>query len=376
MIFGLKVVNDLGGKFCIMTATLPPIVKYFLEETIGKENIKIAEKPFYKKDDKGNIIIRHKIKYAEGDFEYSEILKKAKDNKVLIICNTVRRSQEVFEELEKLINEKKENIEINLLHSRFIFEERKEKEDKIQEFASTNEKDRNNDVGIWISTQIVEASLDIDFDVLYTDMCSADSLLHRMGRCYRNRIYEEDKPNIFIYNTKVGVGTVYDEDIFEFSVEHIQEYNNEIFTEEDKQDYINKVYDIEKLKKKNYYNTIRDNIKDLELLPIGGIEIGTTKEQFRNIQNITVIPRIFYNELIEKNIFQKYDETFGEERMDIIEKIMNYTLSAPLYFEKYCVKEIKNKELEHIFISNSKYDEKLGLLKEIDEELEFKSRCS
>lgn len=376
ILYGLKVINDLGGKFCIMTATLPPIVKYFLEETIGKENIKIAEKPFYKEDNNGNIIIRHKIEYEEKDFEYSKILEKAKNNKVLIICNTVRRSQEVFEELEKLINEKKENIEINLLHSRFIFEERKEKEDKIQEFASTNEKDRNNDVGIWISTQIVEASLDIDFDVLYTDMCSADSLLHRMGRCYRNRIYEEDKPNIFIYNTKVGVGTVYDEDIFEFSVEHIQEYNNEIFTEEDKQDYINKVYDIEKLKKKNYYNTIRDNIKDLELLPIGGIEIGTTKEQFRNIQNITVIPRIFYNELDKKNIFQKYDETFGEERMDIIEKIMNYTLSAPLYFEKYCVKEIKNKELEHIFISNSKYDEKLGLLKEIDEELEFKSRCS
>ena len=49
LIFGFKVVNDLGGKFCIMTATLPPIVKYFLEETIGKENIKIAEKPFYKK---------------------------------------------------------------------------------------------------------------------------------------------------------------------------------------------------------------------------------------------------------------------------------------------------------------------------------------
>ena len=377
LIFGLKVVNDLGGKFCIMTATLPPIVKYFLEETIGKENIKIAEKPFYKKDDKGNIIIRHKIEYKEKDFEYSEILKKAKDKKVLIICNTVKRSQEVFEELKK---ENKENIEINLLHSRFIFKERKDKEDKIQKFASTNEKDRNNDAGIWISTQIVEASLDIDFDILYTDMCSADSLLQRMGRCYRNRIYEEDKPNIFIYNTKVGVGTVYDEDIFEFSVEHIQEYNNEIFTEEDKQDYINKVYEIERLKKldneNSYYKKIKKNIKDLELLPIGGIEIGTTKEQFRNIQNITVIPRIFYNELIEKNIFQKYDETFGEEKMNIIEKIMNYTLSAPLYFEKYCVKEIKNKELEHIFISNSKYDEKLGLLKEIDEELEFKSRCS
>lgn len=376
LIFGLKVINDLGGKFCIMTATLPPIVKYFLEETIGKENIKIAEKPFYKKDNEENIIIRHKIKYEEKDFEYNEILEKAKNKKVLIICNTVRRSQDVY---IKLKEKNKQNTEINLLHSRFIFEERKEKETKIQEFAPTKEEKRNNDAGIWISTQIVEASLDIDFDVLHTDMCSADSLLQRMGRCYRNRIYEKDEPNIFIYDTKVGVGTVYDKDIFEFSVEHIQEYNNQIFTEEDKQDYINKVYDIEKLKnvdnKNSYYNTIKNNIRDLEILPIGGIEIGTTKEQFRNIQNITVIPRIFYNELIEKNIFQKYEEAFGEDKIDIIDEIMDYTLRAPLYFEKYCIKEIKNKGLEHIFISNSKYDKELGLLKELDEKLEFENRC-
>lgn len=370
LIFGLKVINDLGGKFCIMTATLPPIVKYFLEETIGKENIKIAEKTFYKKDDNGNIIIRHKIKYEEEDFEYNEILEKAKNNKVLIICNTVRRSQDVY---IKLKEKNKQNTEINLLHSRFIFKDRKEKETKIQDFASSNK------FGIWVSTQIVEASLDIDFDVLYTDMCSADSLLQRMGRCYRNRIYKKDEPNIFIYDTKVGLGTVYDKYIFEFSVEHIQEYNNKIFTEEDKQDYINKVYDIEKLKnidnKNSYYNTIKKNIKDLEIFPIGGIDKGTAEEQFRNIQNITVIPRIFYKELNGKNIFQKYEEAFGEDKIDIIDEIMDYTLSAPLYFKEYCIKEIKNKGLEHIFISNLKYDKELGLLKELDEKLEFENRC-
>ena len=150
-----------------------------------------------------------------------------------------------------------------------------------------------------------------------------------MGRCYRNRIYKENEPNIFICDTKVGVETVYDKDIFEFSVEHIQEYNNKIFTEEDKQDYINKVYDIEKLKNVDY-KTIKKNIKDLEILPIGGIDKGTAEEQFRNIQNITVIPRIFYKELNEKNIFQKYEEAFGEDKIDIIDEIMDYTLSAPL----------------------------------------------
>ncbi|CCY75833.1 CRISPR-associated helicase/endonuclease Cas3 [Brachyspira aalborgi] len=380
LIFGFKVVNDLGGKFCIMTATLPPIVKYFLEETIGKENIKIAEKPFYKKDNEENIIIRHKIKYEEKDFEYNEILEKAKNNKVLIICNMVRRSQDVY---IKLKEKNKQNTEINLLHSRFIFRDRKLKEEKIQEFASTKEEKRNNDAGIWISTQIVEASLDIDFDVLYTDMCSADSLLQRMGRCYRNRIYKENEPNIFIYDTKVGVGngknSVYDLELYNRAVDFIKEYDNKIFTEEDKQDYINKVYDIEKLKnidnKDSYYNTIKKNIKDLEIFPIGGIDKGTAEEQFRNIQNITVIPRIFYKELNEKNIFQKYKEAFGEDKIDIIDEIMDYTLSAPLYFREYCIKEIKNKGLEHIFISNSKYDKELGLIKELDEKLEFENRC-
>lgn len=374
LIFGLKVINDLGGKFCIMTATLPPIVKYFLEETIGKENIKIAEKPFYKKDNEENIIIRHKIKYEEKDFEYNEILEKAKNKKVLIICNTVRRSQDVY---IKLKEKNKQNTEINLLHSRFIFKDRKEKETKIQDFASSNK------FGIWISTQIVEASLDIDFDVLYTDMCSADSLLQRMGRCYRNRIYEKDEPNIFIYDTKVGVGngknSVYDLELYNRAVDFIKEYDNKIFTEEDKQDYINKVYDIEKLKnidnKNSYYNTIKKNIEDLEIFPIGGIDKGTVEEQFRNIQNVTVIPRIFYKELNKKNIFQKYEEAFGEDKIDIIVEIMDYTLSAPLYFREYCIKEIKNKGLEHIFISNLKYDKELGLIKELDEKLEFENRC-
>ena len=114
----------------------------------------------------------------------------------------------------------------------------------------------------------------------------------------------------------------------------------------------------------------------MEILPIGGIDKETAEEQFRNIQNITVIPRIFYKELNEKNIFQKYDETFGEEKMNIIEEIMNYTLSAHSYLKKYAVEKINNKGLEHIHICNLKYDDKLGLINEKeDDEIEFKNRC-
>ena len=75
------------------------------------------------------------------------------------------------------MQEKSENV--YLLHSRYIRRDRAFLEKQIMDFAESEE------AGIWITTQIVEASLDIDFDVLHTEMCTADSLLQRMGRCNR-----------------------------------------------------------------------------------------------------------------------------------------------------------------------------------------------
>src|SRR5699024_4868521 len=68
--------------------------------------------------------------------------------------------------------------------------------------------------GIWITTQLVEASIDIDFDVLFTELSMIDSLLQRFGRCYRKRELDHDAPNIYIYTEDVsGKGSIYDKDI-------------------------------------------------------------------------------------------------------------------------------------------------------------------
>ena len=74
-----------------------------------------------------------------------------------------------------------------------------------------------NETGIWVTTQLVEASLDIDFDVLYTEMSTADSLLQRMGRCNRKGRYIPDKANIHIYINANGVGVsraIYNREIY------------------------------------------------------------------------------------------------------------------------------------------------------------------
>ena len=377
ILYGLKVINDLGGQFCIMTATLPPIIK----ELMKRENIKFeTPKTFIKKDENGNSIKRHFIKFIEfeesedkKDFNYNEILKKSKNKKVLIICNTVKRSQDVY---IKLKEQNKENVEINLLHSRFIFKDRKEKETKIQDFASSNK------FGIWISTQIVEASLDIDFDILYTDMCSADSLLQRMGRCYRNRIYEKDEPNIFIYDTKVGVGneknSVYDLELYNRAVDFIKEYDNKIFTEEQKLEYIEKVYNSKELENSDYLERINKNYETLKNLSPAFIDKSQATDLFRAIDSVTVMPKGIYLSLIgnDNNIINEYFEIKNKEKKtkddlkNLINKkneILGFTISVRLYKKDKSNTGIKPIELgknkfEKIFIVNLEYNEELGLL--------------
>lgn len=387
ILYGLKVINDLGGRFCIMTATLPPIIKELMKE----KNISFSEpdNAFFKKDNKGNLINRHFIKLIEPienlDFNYENIIEKAKIKKVLIICNTVKRSQEVFNKLQEVFNKLKEensDLKIDLLHSRFILKDRKEKEKQILEFAPNNKK-INNKSGIWISTQIVEASLDIDFDILHTDMCTADSLLQRMGRCFRDREYNEKEPNIFIYDTKIGVNgnkkSIYDKEIYDYSVEFIKKYNNKIFTEEDKQNYINNVYDTKRLKESNYKKSIIKNYETLEKLSPVSIEKSKAQELFREIDNVTIIPSSIYLEIIKKenNIFEQYKNSKKnheyENVIKIRNEILNHTTNVPFYYIKNknysSSKPLELDKKNNIYIVDMKYDKDIGLLNKVDDEI-------
>ncbi|MEI0747874.1 CRISPR-associated helicase Cas3' [Brachyspira pulli] len=383
IIYGLKVINDIGGKFCIMTATLPPIIKKLMEEN----NIKfeMPHNAFFKLDNDKKSIKRHFIKFIdEKEFDYNKILKSAGNKKVLIICNTVNQSQEIYKYLKDLIKEKNHNTSINLLHSRFIMKDRKSKEEQIKNFAPNDENKRDETFGIWISTQIVEASLDIDFDELHTDMSAADSLLQRMGRVYRNRDYKKDEPNIFIYNSENGVPYVYDKEIYKRTVDYIKSYDNKIFTEEDKQDFINKVYDYDELENSEYLSKIKKSLEQITELTPAAIDKGKCEDLFRKIDNVTVMPLNIYKDLISKenNIIKEYEELLNlkkltkEDYEKLIRKkkeLLGFTTSIKTYkrFKSNTNIEInlnRNKN-NKIFIVDLKYDDEFGLLDKKDDSL-------
>jgi len=188
---GIKMINDIGGKFMIMTATLPRIYKDELE----KMGIKFKFGEFLKP------IMRHKLSINDNslDNDIENIINKASSSKVLVILNTIDKANELYLKI------KEKNVEnVTVLHSRFIKNDRSNKENSIINFSKEREK-----TGIWITTQIVEASLDIDFDYLFTEMSTLDSLFQRCGRCYRSRKYEKKEPNIYVYNKNVSGIRIY-----------------------------------------------------------------------------------------------------------------------------------------------------------------------
>lgn len=322
IIYGLKTVAEMGGKFAIVTATFPPVLQYFIEKC-GL----IEEKHYLFRDfSKESELHRHIIRIREDEFDIEEILENGKQKKVLVICNTVTKAQEIYDELS--VGE--ENV--FLLHSRFIRRDRILLEKRIMDFSN-----EDGAIGIWITTQIVEASLDIDFDLLYTEMCTADSLLQRMGRCNRKGKKEFKTANIIVHVNGNGVGpkSVYDPFMYERSVSALKQYENVVFSEEMKTEYMNQVYKTEEINKSSYYKEIERYLQHFEVISPGEYNKKEVDQEFRKISSITVVPESVYKENMV--VFQKCYELLcvphiGKEIKAMLNNKMNdMTLSLNLY---------------------------------------------
>lgn len=101
---------------------------------------------------------------------------------VAIVCNTVGRAQEVYQVLRQHQLVEPENLQ--LLHSRFPFAEREKRERAaLKSFGKDGPRPQ---AVILVSTQIIEQSLDLDFDLMITDLAPADLVLQRAGRLHRH----------------------------------------------------------------------------------------------------------------------------------------------------------------------------------------------
>ena len=97
------------------------------------------------------------------------------------ITNTVKRAQRIFDVLQK---NAPRDVDLQLLHSQFPLDERQRREDALK--SKYSRESTRPAKGIVVGTQVLEQSLDLDFDVMVSDLAPVDLVLQRAGRLHRH----------------------------------------------------------------------------------------------------------------------------------------------------------------------------------------------
>jgi CRISPR-associated endonuclease/helicase Cas3 len=393
----LQEVHKVGGRFLLMTATLPPFVLDELQKALKDDVVfldPVGEN--WQPEDylpKIEVSQRHWLQWGDGDFNlelitqhyhgymslgrdyYADALNRlierhhAKGSritgtcvrhqrgwlfrryrkKVLVICNTVKKAQDLYEKLQE------QKLNPKLLHSRFTREHRSQKEETIKRDEA------GNAPCIWITTQVVEASLDIDFDVLHTQICTADSLLQRLGRCYRRRQYTAPSANVFVYaipqDECKANEFIYDKDYLAATQQQLLAYCGKIFSEKDKLEFFNKVF--EQLPENSNYRTKYKKFSDF--LANGGLakDKKEAQEYLRDggLDEVNFIPRQYENEVLA---------ILAENSADYQAKIMQYVVRGHRPYGKVLSPvqaDHKSRLIKNLYWTGAglTYDEETGL---------------
>jgi CRISPR-associated endonuclease/helicase Cas3 len=333
----MECIKPYNTQFAIMSASLPNILKEEIEKIIPEYTL-IQEQKFNEKQ-------RHILETFDDSIELkiNEILQDYKvGKKVLIVCNTIKKAREIFDLLQNdVLKEHK-----MLYHSQFILLDKKDKEKKLDEI---------NDLKhgfIAICTQIVEVSLDIDFDVLFTENAPIDAIIQRLGRVNRKGEINKRQPNmsfakvIICKENEASRKYVYKglDKVLSESFEQLKKYERELKGNLQEQHYkqiVDLVYTKENVgdaffKEINEAKSLIDKIwKDITK------NIYTIRAEQKQLEDISSrkIDYITYEcVLVKHNIINDFVSMIENKQFD---KIKEYTIKIPLYIaKKYEAKRI------------------------------------
>jgi len=334
----LKEEND--ANILIMSATMPDFLKNIFLNSLQIENeIAMDSKELSQ-------YLRHKCQILEGDLfdSIDLIVKILRDGeKVLVVCNTVNRAQEVYKTLKNKVNDSA------LLHGRFTLKDRE-----------TIERNLEN-LNLLVGTQVIEVSLDVDYDVCFTEPAPIDALIQRFGRINRRKnsegsplkgicdvfVFSEGSENDkFIYGPQLITKTLEVLNDLDLLFEHkLYDAVNEVYTNgfgKDKKEFE---------KTKALFRKLIDDIEPFK-------NSNRKESYFYNLFNaIEIVPEIYRSEYLD---CIKNNKIFDS---------MQYCLQLTNGQYHKLLKEGRI-DFEKMVFVNAKYDPELGLLINEEEEIQ------
>ncbi|EQA44025.1 CRISPR-associated helicase Cas3 [Leptospira broomii serovar Hurstbridge str. 5399] len=169
-------------KFLLMSASLQPDRKELLKRELL--NVQEVESPA----DLMNLP-RYKFnEVQESEFLLDGIKKHAGSGKILVVVNTVKRAQTIYRNLITSV------LNVKLYHSRYKYMDRVIRH---REFISAFKEDSPPVVGV--TTQVSEMSLDIDSDILFSELAPIPAIIQRLGRLNRRTTPDNQLPSRGVY---------------------------------------------------------------------------------------------------------------------------------------------------------------------------------
>jgi len=358
----IECINPYNTQFAVMSASLPEILKQELEKVLP--NYELIKEPKF--DDKQRHIVEVRdcfIEQCVNDIVSDYYLNK----KVLVVCNTIGKAREIFD----LLDEKIPLEHRMLYHSQFILQDKNNKEDLLENLKS------KDNIFVAVCTQIVEVSLDIDFDVLYTENAPIDAIIQRLGRVNRrgeiNKRFpdmqfakviitrESEKSRKYVYKTLSNVLSLTYSNLSDIATK--QKGN---LSEKDWKNLVDIIYTKENLGDE-YFNELneaksliptiwKDYLKNIYTLNVDEAklyQISSRKSEYITVEAVLLKHYQQYN----------FDECIANNNYDLLRK---YIIKVPLYIaRKYSNKKINDSD---IYLLDMKYDEFYGLSLEPDDQ--------
>ncbi|HAZ37397.1 MAG TPA: CRISPR-associated helicase/endonuclease Cas3 [Clostridiaceae bacterium] len=310
----------LDLRIITMTATKPILLA---------ESVELLEdsKEYFKKFNRTRIIKDfRKVKVSEFTDEF---LDEFEEKSYLIICNTIKQSLEVYNDLKNC------GRKIYYLSTNLIPIHRRERIAEIKNALDNREKI------IVVSTQVVEAGVDFDFDEVIRDIGPLDSIIQAAGRCNRNNSGEIKDVRVITMVDDGGKyygNYVYGNTIINITMDILSKHENieekmfyEIIMEYFKKVRSNKNMDISdkylnSIKKLHFYD------KDDEF-SIGNFSLITGHPGYIDVymqidDEAEEVYNDFLDALSEKDFIRK-----REKYLQIKNRIKDYTISIPINFK-------------------------------------------
>lgn len=295
----IRKIKDLGGRVMLMSATFPQLLRQHFQDFLQVETPIVAEELMDRRSNQWRYIDKE-LKDIRDEIE--KYLFQGK--KVALVVNDVETAKKEYDHWS-------EKYKTLCLHSEFTMKDRLEKEALLE---------GSIDYQLVIATQVLEVSLDVSFDIMFSECAPIDSLVQRAGRCNRY-MDNEDSEFIIFKPSKISEEFVYNKsrEILNKTKEIVQ-LNQKRLSEREIIGMIEEVYDGFDIYDQNYEEGIKlykDIANDIFIFNLP-IDKKIATRCFKILKE-TIIPTKFKDEV--KKLYDQKEY----EKIPLYEVPINYS---------------------------------------------------